>query len=148
MLKIDFLVFDYMETVGVKWPGLKDIYFKLNYTLVLIQLLLRYHTANVTALAGETTSLNCRVHRLGNRWSYSLTNDCTLYIFLQERILYLFLQECILYFFLQECILYLFFQECILAKARQNPPADCWQIHLHIRPQVNPLLAFSCCVVI
>jgi len=27
----------------------------------------RYHTANVTALAGETTSLNCRVHRLGNR---------------------------------------------------------------------------------
>jgi len=27
----------------------------------------RYHTANVTALAGETTSLNCRVHSLGNR---------------------------------------------------------------------------------
>ena len=29
---------------------------------------LSYHTANVTALAGETTSLNCRVHRLGNRF--------------------------------------------------------------------------------
>ena len=121
---------------------------KDKYKVMLSQLLLRYHTANVTALAGETTSLNCRVHRLGNRCNYSLTNGCTLYIFLQERILYFFFLECILYFFLQECILYLFSQECILAKARQNPPADRWQIHLHIRPQVSPLLAISCCVVI
>ena len=35
MLKIDFLVFYYMETVGVKWPGLKDTNFKLSDTLVL-----------------------------------------------------------------------------------------------------------------
>ena len=33
MLKIDFLVFYYMETVGVKWPGLKDTNFKLSDTL-------------------------------------------------------------------------------------------------------------------
>ena len=34
MLKIDFLVFYYMETVGVKWPGLKDTNFKLSDTLL------------------------------------------------------------------------------------------------------------------
>ena len=27
----------------------------------------RYHTSNVTALAGATASLNCRVHKLGNK---------------------------------------------------------------------------------
>ena len=36
MLKIDFLVFYYMETVGVKWPGLKDTNFKLSDTLICI----------------------------------------------------------------------------------------------------------------
>ena len=34
MLKIDFLVFYYMETVGVKWPGLKDENSKLSDTLM------------------------------------------------------------------------------------------------------------------
>ena len=34
MLKIDFLVFYYMETVGVKWPGLEDTNFKLSDTLM------------------------------------------------------------------------------------------------------------------
>ena len=34
MLKIDFLVFYYMETVGVKWPGLEDTNFKLSDTLL------------------------------------------------------------------------------------------------------------------
>ena len=34
MLKIDFLVFYYMETVGVKWPGLKDKNSKLSDTLL------------------------------------------------------------------------------------------------------------------
>ena len=38
----------------------------------LIHVWVRYHTANVTALAGETTSLNCRVHRLGNRCSAAI----------------------------------------------------------------------------
>ena len=40
-----------------------------------------------------------------------------------------------------ECIskIYFFLQECVLAKARQNPPAHRWQIHLHVRPQVNSL---------
>ena len=39
MLKIDFLVFYYMETVGVKWPGLKDTNFKLSDTLLEMQLI-------------------------------------------------------------------------------------------------------------
>ena len=38
MLKIYFLVFYYMETVGVMWPGLKDTNFKLSDTLVLVEL--------------------------------------------------------------------------------------------------------------
>ena len=39
MLKIDFLVFYYMETVGVKWPGLEDTNFKLSDTLTYISVL-------------------------------------------------------------------------------------------------------------
>ena len=34
MLKIDFLVFFYIDTVGVKSPGLKDTFFKLSDTLM------------------------------------------------------------------------------------------------------------------
>ena len=36
MLKIDFLAFCYMETVGVRWPGLKDKNSKLSDTLLSI----------------------------------------------------------------------------------------------------------------
>ena len=38
MLEIDFLVSYYLETVGVKSPGLKDAYCKLSDTLVVIPL--------------------------------------------------------------------------------------------------------------
>ena len=36
MLKIDFLVFFYIDTVGVKSPGLQDTFFKLSDTLLLV----------------------------------------------------------------------------------------------------------------
>ena len=43
MLKIDFLAFYYMETVGVKWPGLKDTNFKLSDTL--LDVYISFHVA-------------------------------------------------------------------------------------------------------